>query len=307
MKGYVRLIFGASCLTLLSFSAWYFLHSWSDERQSAATPQESRNAESVSNAPKVETVGQTSATSPTPGTSGSYSVSDIDLAKDHTKVRLSAPLQPIYTAALQAADVEARSAAFRMAVLCVAKQGEVPALTKSEVAQFASIPPEEAEDSLRRREDALSRLRAFCATGNASDFLGELKKQPQPTLGPIFRSAHIFRNSQSSETQQNLQAFTQLLANPEKYPMQFDAWLDSEAFIALTKKYGLNNRQTVAAGDALLEKFIPDADLLQIRKWKHCIDQYICTEQRDNQRIQIATKDIENNIRTQRWNALSIN
>jgi hypothetical protein len=305
MKGRTRLIAVASCLAILLIAGWHFRPMIENWEETPAPPADSGKVAHGSAA----SAGPTSQVSPTSLQAGRAAIPSTTgvshAAGGDAQLRLSSPLEPVYTAALNATNAEDRATAFRVAALCVAKQGEIPALTRTDASQITNIPPEQTDTLLAQREDALTRLRAFCATGDSARFLSALKALPQPALGPILRSAHVYRNSQTSDQQQNLQAFTQIFANPERHATQLDAWLDSDAFSALAQQYGLNRQQIRQAGSELLEKLVSDPAIAQLRTWKHCIDELHCNGSRgSDRRVKRAVEEIENNIRTQRWNSL---
>ncbi|MFG6442515.1 hypothetical protein [Roseateles sp. LKC17W] len=300
MKKLARAIIPAIFLTSLLY-AWH-LYRRDGDRVEPTPPTDSVAVgyKAISTPPEATaSSGQASALKPK-GISGG----DTE-AEAATEVRLSVPLEPIYTSALRAKVPEDRASAFRLATLCLAKEAALPTPTKSDVARITGVSLEDAGRILLQREDAISRVLSFCSSGNASNFLNELRKLPKPALGPITKSAHVFANSPIDQ-QQNFQAFTQLLANPLQYPTQFDAWLDSGAFLALAKRHGLNAQQTIDVGNALFERFVSNPDLLQIRKWSHCIDQYACNEAGDNKKVLSVAREIESHMRTQRWDLLLV-
>lgn len=307
LKGHTRSIVAIALLAISLTAGWIFLQSSANRQESSTSPLRTATAkhgtaeQAIRPAAEIDSMVSEPSRAVKPST-----LKEIQVKGSDIRVRLSAPLEPVYKAALKSTNAEDRTAAFRMAALCVAKEGEIAALTKADAAQLANVNPEQAQNLLTQRDDAISRLRTFCATGDASNFLSALKNLPKPTLGPIFRSAYVSNNGQAQDQQRNFQAFTQILANPSLYATQFDAWLDSDAFSALARQYGLNSNLTIQAGNLLIERLAPDPDIIQIRKWKHCIDALLCENSSNNKKVLRAVDDIENNIRTQRWDSLLI-
>lgn len=257
--------------------------------------------------PPATSIPRTPNTSAEPGNSvpnSTPSVAATTTLPDLTKTTL----QSIFDEALlPSTKPEDRALAVHLSTNCL-MYDQFPAPSLQSVSDLTGQSGDLARLTLTRAEQARATVHRFCAGGNATALVDQLVSKGLRPFGPIHKSLISWRGGQRS--QEYWQAVTQVLANPNLFPVQFNTWLNKDLEQQLTSTYGLSLGQAIYVQDELYASLVGADENQTLRLTWRCALTAVCTQgvrptaDPELEKANVVAAQLKDAIQKQRWDLL---
>lgn len=221
---------------------------------------------------------------------------------------LGRPFAKIYADALAARDPKDRALAFQLASFCL---GAANYRQPVEVGDVMSNPAGSGQDPERLKtevNEARAQMLRECDTVNTEEWMDAFRKLPMPRLDRT--RIDLEGGVATSRPQAHYQAMTQVLSNPEAFPVPFGLWLENDLRPLLAREFQASARQSYWVQDELIRTFVKDQGVATLMRNRRCAISYACDSNaamtaEELQRAQALAQLVEDRIRRQQWAQLS--